>query len=128
MYSLQIHCTYTPLNLLQMELFAGRQKARYQRLTSADEKSARPKKHWMKKTNGRVKGFRLSKCKKLNWKAFSVILIPKRISRVYFDIVKRMKLDEVCPAIIFSCQWGLPVLSHSSVNCRKNFRTLTWLS
>ncbi|CAI9781709.1 unnamed protein product [Fraxinus pennsylvanica] len=110
------------------ELFVGRQTARYQRLTSADEKAARPKNYWMKKINGRVKGFRLSKSKKLNWKAVSVILIPKKIARMYFfEIVKRMKLDEVCPAIIFSCQWGLPVLSHSSVNCQKKSRNLTWL-
>ncbi|KAL2511765.1 Uncharacterized protein Adt_17365 [Abeliophyllum distichum] len=108
------------------ELFVGRRAARYryERVTSAhDDKAAKPKRHWiMKKINGRVKGFRLSKSKKLNWKAFSVILIPRRM---YFDIVKRVKFDEVCPAIIFSCQWGLPVLSHSSLHCPNNSRSLT---
>ncbi|KAL2536898.1 hypothetical protein Fot_18289 [Forsythia ovata] len=108
------------------ELFAGRRAARYERLTSADDKAAKPKRHWiMKKIKGRVKGLRLSKSKKLNWKAFSVIVIPRRIGRIYFDIVERIKFDEVCPEIIFSCQWGLPVLSHSSLHCPNNSRSFT---
>ncbi|KAK2966186.1 hypothetical protein RJ640_008752 [Escallonia rubra] len=102
--------------LLQMgfgEMVERRRSKRYERLTDDDEKMPSPKRRWVKRMNGRLKGLRLSRSRKLNWKAFSVVILPKRIARIYADIVKRiMKMDAVCPGIIFSCQWGLPVLSH----------------
>nr|GMD42335.1 TRNA-specific 2-thiouridylase [Ipomoea batatas] len=58
---------------------------------------------------------RRSKKKLKYWKAFCVVILPRRIARVYGEIAKRVKIMEnVCPAILFSSsQWGLPVLSHS---------------
>lgn len=74
--------------------------------------------------NGRLKGLRLLQSRKLIWKPFSVnLILSRRIARIYADIVKGMKkMDEICPAIVFSCQWGLPILSHSSVSSRKKVR------
>lgn len=110
--------------LLQMgfqEMVEGHLSTRYKMLNSVDEKVARPRKRWAKKMNGRLKGFRLVRSRRLNWKAFSVVLWPKRIAGIYADIVNRiLKIDGVCPGIIFSCQLGLPVLSHPNAKCRRN--------
>ncbi|KAK4427535.1 hypothetical protein Salat_1522400 [Sesamum alatum] len=81
----------------------------------------------MRRVDGRIKGVKLSRARKLNWKPFSIMFV---LSRKIAGFVKRMKMDDACPAIIFSCQWGLPVISHSSVNTRKtpisSYRGLTW--
>ncbi|KAK9291707.1 hypothetical protein L1049_019656 [Liquidambar formosana] len=97
----------------------GHLRSRYEKLSSADEKAVRPRRRWVKKMNGRLRGLRLARSRKLTLKAFSVILLP-RIAKIYADIVNRMKTEGICPAIIFSSHWGLPVLSHSSVKCRKS--------
>lgn len=96
----------------------------YKKLISAEEKAQRPKRQWVKKMNGRLKGFRISPSRKLNWKPFSSVWLPRKMARIYTQIVKRMmkmKMNNngVCPSFIFSCHWGLPVLSHPSVNRRK---------
>ncbi|KAL3515820.1 hypothetical protein ACH5RR_022722 [Cinchona calisaya] len=94
---------------------------RYERLiTSSDESLAMTRRFCFKKLNGRFKGLRLSRSRKLNWKPFlSLVVIPRRIAAVYDAIVKRLKMDDLCPGIVFSCPWGLPVFSHSSsFNCR----------
>lgn len=85
---------------------------RYERLGGVEEKVTNSRKCY-----GRFKGLRLSHSRKLNWKAFSEVSLPRKIARLYGEIVKRMKMEEICPAIVFSCQWGLPVLSHSTVKC-----------
>lgn len=113
----------THSSMLQMgfqELAEGRLRSRYERLTTDDVKAARPRRSWVKKMNGRLKGLRLSRSRKLILKGFSVVLFPRRVVRIYTDIVNRMMVDGICPTIIFSSQWGLPVLSHSSVKCRKS--------
>ncbi|KAL2460659.1 Uncharacterized protein Adt_44079 [Abeliophyllum distichum] len=100
-------------------MFERCRRGRYERLARSDEKAARPKLFWMKKINGRLRGVRLSRSRKLSWKPFFVALrLSKRIARMYDDFVKRMKMDEAYRATTFSCQWGLPVFFHLSVNGR----------
>ncbi|KAK6915762.1 hypothetical protein RJ641_020879 [Dillenia turbinata] len=85
----------------------------YKRLKATEEKkvTTRPRRGWVKKMNGRLKGLRLSRRPpKLNWKTFSIIVMPRRIAGVYAEIVKRINIvDELCPTIIFSSHWGLPI-------------------
>ncbi|GLT34165.1 hypothetical protein SLA2020_086980 [Shorea laevis] len=91
---------------------------RYEKLKHVGDttKVGRPRKRWVKKMKG---GIRLSRSRKLIFKAFSMVVLGGRVARVYADIIDRMKMDGLCPSIIFSTQWGLPVLSHPSLKCRK---------
>ncbi|PRQ42565.1 hypothetical protein RchiOBHm_Chr3g0459041 [Rosa chinensis] len=92
----------------------------YEKLSKRNEKMSRCGRHiWVKKMNGKLKGFRLSRSRKFTLKVFSVVVWPRRIARIYSEVVKRLKTDGVYPNIIFSTQWGLPVLSHSSVKFRE---------
>ncbi|GMN23190.1 hypothetical protein TIFTF001_000041 [Ficus carica] len=94
----------------------GRLRRRYERLSNIGEKVTKPAgRCWVKKTNGRLKGIRLSRSRKLTLKVFSLVVFTSRIARLYNEIVNRMSIDGVYPNIIFTSQWGLPVLSHSSV-------------
>ncbi|KAJ9186081.1 hypothetical protein P3X46_005623 [Hevea brasiliensis] len=70
--------------------------------------------------NGGLKGLRLSRSRKLTFKALSVMVLPSRIVRMYADIISRIKMDDLYPNIIFSTQWGLPILFHPSVKCRRS--------
>ncbi|KAF3454760.1 hypothetical protein FNV43_RR05208 [Rhamnella rubrinervis] len=103
------------------EIGGGGMRHRYEKLSSSmmNEKTARPGSHWVKKMNGRLKGLRLCRPRKLTLKVFSVVVLSSRIARIYSEVVNRMKIDGVCPNINFSTQWGLPVLSHPSVKSRK---------
>ncbi|GAA0164577.1 hypothetical protein LIER_20175 [Lithospermum erythrorhizon] len=103
------------------QFMEGRWNGRYERLGSNDERAGRSKRRWVKKLNGRLRGIRLSRSRRLNWKAFSFVLLPKRIARFYADIMKRVNMEDVYPAITFSYHWGLPVLSHSNnLRCRNS--------
>ncbi|KAH7542870.1 hypothetical protein FEM48_Zijuj02G0121100 [Ziziphus jujuba var. spinosa] len=96
----------------------GRIRYRYEKLSSNMniEKVASPgRRHWVKKMNGRLKGLRLSRSRRLTLKVFSVVVLSSRIGRIYTKVVNRMKIEGGCPAIIFST----PVLSHPSVKCGK---------
>jgi hypothetical protein len=95
------------------DLVGKRLRCRYKKLNNADEKVARPRSCWVQKGNGRLKGLRLSRSRKIIMKAFSVMVLPIRIARIYGDIANRVN-GGVCPAIIFPTQWGLPVVSHLS--------------
>lgn len=107
------------------ELAEGRPRNGYERLTAADHvKAARPRRSWVKKMNGRLKGLRISRSRKLTLKGLSVVVFPRRVVRIYSDMVNRMMMDCMCPSIVFSSQWGFPVLSHSSVKCTKSGITL----
>lgn len=92
-------------------------EGRYQRLRDEAERAVRPRRRWLWKVKGKVRSFRVSPSKRLKWMRF--IVVPRRIAELYAGIVKTMRKDEVYPTIIFSCQWGLPVLSHPTVDCRK---------
>ena len=107
------------------DVVGGRLGCHYEKLTKSNEKVGRPGRHWVKKMNGRLKGLRLSRSRKLTLKIFSAVVWPSRFARICSDIVNKMKADGAYPTIIFSTQWGLPVLSHSSVrgcsiNCSPN--------
>ncbi|KAJ7977782.1 tRNA-specific 2-thiouridylase [Quillaja saponaria] len=109
--------------MLQMgfqNLVGGGMRSSYKRLTDSDEKLARPRRGWVKNMNGRLKGLRLSRSRKLSLKSFSVILMPSRIARIYNDFASKMvKIEGVYPTLVFPTQLGLPVLSHPSIKCRK---------
>jgi len=48
------------------------------------------------------------------------VVIPKRVSEFYAELLSMMRVDAVFPTINFSSsQWGLPVLSHPSVVNKK---------
>lgn len=115
---------YFKLQMGFQELVEGRLRSsygyEYERLTTQAARS----RSWMKKRL--IKGLRLSRPRKLILKlnkGFSLVLFPKRVVRMYTDVVNRMMVDDdgMCPTptptptIIFSSQWGLPVLSHSRV-------------
>ncbi|KAJ0521739.1 hypothetical protein HanRHA438_Chr10g0452381 [Helianthus annuus] len=75
----------------------------------------------LKKVNRRFKGFRLIVTRKLKWRRFWMAVMPsKRTMKIYSDMVNQMKVDGSYPAIVFSCQWGLPVLSHPTSSCRNS--------
>ncbi|XP_021623957.1 uncharacterized protein LOC110623355 [Manihot esculenta] len=98
---------------------------RYKKLISSEEELARPRSSsCVKKMNGGLKGLRLWRSRKLILKALSVMVLPSRIARVYADIISRIKMDDLYPNIIFYTQWGLPVLSHPSVKCRRSMRNM----
>ncbi|XVE63190.1 hypothetical protein DITRI_Ditri06bG0180400 [Diplodiscus trichospermus] len=93
-------------------------KCRYEKLRNDPNKVARPSRRWVKNMSGGLKGLRLSRSRKLSLKIFS-------IARIYADIVGRMMMDAgLCPNIIFSTRWGLPTLSHPSLQGRKDHISL----
>lgn len=113
------------------DLVAGRVRCRYERLICDDDHQekvmARPRSssrkcYWVKKMNGRlIKGLRLSpRSRKLTLKALSAAVVPSKIIRMYADVLDRMKMDGLCPNLIFSAQWGLPVLSYPSLKCKRS--------
>ncbi|KAH6837679.1 hypothetical protein C2S53_000963 [Perilla frutescens var. hirtella] len=114
-----------------MDFQDARWRGRYEKLSSGEEKAAaaRTRRLWLKKLSRRGKGLKLSRSRrKLNWKPFSIMLmLSRKIARKYVDFVKRLKMDEACPAIVFSFQWGLPVLSHQREIPISNCKNLTWL-
>ncbi|KAL9332404.1 hypothetical protein ACSQ67_002014 [Phaseolus vulgaris] len=89
-----------------------RRRCGYEKMSSSGEKMMRGgRRCWVKFVNGRLRGLRLSRCRKLS-------LAVVRIVRLYSEVVERMKMENMYPAIVLSTQWGLPVLSHSSHVCR----------
>ncbi|XVF56885.1 hypothetical protein PTKIN_Ptkin06aG0156300 [Pterospermum kingtungense] len=92
-------------------------QCRYEKLRN-DPNKERPRKRWVKKMRGGLKGLRLSRSRKLSLKIFS-------IARIYIDIVDRMKMDAgICPNIMFSTHWGLPTLSHPKFHSKKDLISL----
>lgn len=81
----------------------------------------RPRRRWPKRMNIKLKGLRISGHRKLKLKAFSVVFWPRKIAKIYADVLdKIMKINGTCPGIIFSSQLGFPVLSHPTSECRRN--------
>ncbi|KAK4378775.1 hypothetical protein RND71_000637 [Anisodus tanguticus] len=68
-------------------------QGRYERLGGVEERviAIRPRRCWLiNKMNGRFRGIKLSRTRKLNWKAFSsLVKLPRRIARIYGEIVKK---------------------------------------
>lgn len=51
----------------------------------------------------------------------SWVILQKLVVEMYCEIMSRTKLEGiVCPTIIFSSQWGLPILSHPTVAGKKD--------
>ncbi|GAB4857246.1 hypothetical protein Ancab_015153 [Ancistrocladus abbreviatus] len=76
---------------------------------------ARPRGQWMKKMKRRIRGVKLFRRRKVNWKVFSSLMLSRRTGRTYAEIVKRLiSLEPVWPNVIFATNWGLPVVSASS--------------
>lgn len=51
----------------------------------------------------------------------SSFILRKVVVEMYSEIMSRTKLEGiVCPTIIFSSQWGLPILSHPSTVGKKD--------
>ncbi|KAI3788761.1 hypothetical protein L2E82_01536 [Cichorium intybus] len=91
----------------------------YKKLTGGKKSMGMPRRcRTLKKINGRLKGFKLISTRKLKWRSFWIALMPKRTLRICCDILNRLKVDGAYPAIVFSSQWGLPVLSHPTSKCR----------
>nr|KYP71693.1 hypothetical protein KK1_010962 [Cajanus cajan] len=83
----------------------------YEKLTSSRD----GRRCWVKCVNGRLRGLRLSRCRKVSLG----VVLSSRIVRVYSEVVNRMNMQNMYPAIVLSTQWGLPVLSHSSHLCTR---------
>ncbi|BAT86165.1 hypothetical protein VIGAN_04379000 [Vigna angularis var. angularis] len=97
-------------------LASKRTRCGYEKLTSSSEKMMRDgRRCWVKSVNGRLRGLRLSRCRKLS---LAVVLFSSRIVRLYTEVVNSMNMENIYPAIVLSTQWGLPVLSHPSHVCR----------
>ncbi|KAJ8752423.1 hypothetical protein K2173_004059 [Erythroxylum novogranatense] len=100
-------------------------RSRYEKLAkngNDDEKlgakAVRSRRRWVKR-NGGIKGFRLSRTRKLT--CASVVVLSTRIAKVCWDIFNAtINTDHFSyPGFVFSTHWGLPVLSHPSVKCKR---------
>lgn len=83
-------------------------------IISSSSTSLRRRCFWVKKMNGKkiIKGVKISRCRRVvNWKRFSWVVFPRKISRIYSHFVKRLiELDG--NSVIFATTWGIPVLSN----------------
>ncbi|CAO2827670.1 unnamed protein product [Amaranthus hypochondriacus] len=86
--------------------------------SSSSSSSPTPRRRcfWVKKMNGKgklIRGVKISRCRRVvNLKRFSLVLFPRKIGRIYSEIVKRLiELDG--SSIIFATTWGIPVLSNN---------------
>ncbi|TKY61620.1 AT-hook motif nuclear-localized protein 20 [Spatholobus suberectus] len=92
-------------------LATKRMRCGYEKLTSSSQKMMRDGRScWVKSLNGRLRGLRLSRSRKVSLG----VVLSSRIVRIYTEVVNRMNMENIYPAIVLSTQWGLPVLSHSS--------------
>nr|XP_043625431.1 uncharacterized protein LOC122596847 [Erigeron canadensis] len=100
------------------ELVEKYQNNGYKKLTMGKKPAGTPKKGGtMKKVNRRFKGFRLMTSRKLKWRSFWMAMMPiRRTLSICCDMLNRLKVDGSYPAIVFTSQWGLPVLAHPAPN------------
>lgn len=123
---------HRPWSMLQMGLqylATKRMRCGYEKLTTSGSTDDQKKmnirvgrrRSWVKSVNGRLRGLRLSRSRKLSLGAFSTVLLSsRRIVRIYTHVANRMNMENIYPTIVLPTQWGLPVLSHpSSVVCRR---------
>ncbi|RDX74392.1 hypothetical protein CR513_45872, partial [Mucuna pruriens] len=93
-------------------LATKRMRCGYEKLKSSSQKMMRDgRRCWVKSLNGRLRGLRLSRSRKVS---LGVVLLSNRILRIYTEVVNRINMENIYPAILLSTHWGLPVLSHSS--------------
>ncbi|KAK7337629.1 hypothetical protein VNO77_18212 [Canavalia gladiata] len=97
-------------------LATKRMRCGYEKLTNPTQKMMRIGRRccWVKSMNGRLRGLRLSRSRKL-----SLVVLSSRIVRMCTEVVNRMNMENIYPTIVLPTQWGLPVLSHNSHLCRR---------
>lgn len=92
----------------------------YTRLSNpCHEKKTGPRKQWQKSLRKKVRGMKLTRSRKLSWKAISLIMVPRKIRSMYREILNALSLEGGWINAPFITSWGLPALSHSSVKCQK---------
>lgn len=109
------------MGLLEIAGIGGRRwECHYEKLNSSGGSNNRVvviimrRRRWIKKMLKRgMKGFRLYRFTRLRSSFGLKVSFLMSLSRRIREIVNRMKfVEDVCPNIIFSTQWGLPVLSY----------------
>lgn len=100
-------------NKLKMLKIIGKYRSRsscqYQKLSHHYEKvTTRTIRHkWGKKLEGRSKGFRLNRPRRLVLKA---LVLPRRILSIYARITDKMNREGLYPNLILSSHWGFPIV------------------
>ncbi|KAL1212735.1 hypothetical protein V5N11_021289 [Cardamine amara subsp. amara] len=90
--------------------YRSRSPLRYQKLSQHYEKvtTTRTKRHNLgKKLEGRSKGFRLNRSRRLVLKA---LVLPRRILSIYARITDKMNREGLYPNLILSSHWGFPIV------------------
>ncbi|KFK26419.1 hypothetical protein AALP_AA8G246100 [Arabis alpina] len=87
--------------------YRSRSSCRYQKL-SHDHYEKVTTKTIRHKLDGRSKGFRLNRPRRLVLKA---LVLPRRILSIYARIADKMNIEGLCPNVILSSHWGFPVVS-----------------
>ena len=105
------------MGLLEIAGIGGRRwECHYEKLNSGGSNRVvvMRRRRWVKKMLKRgMKGFRLYRFTRLKSSFGLKVSFLMSLSRRIREIVSRMKVvEDVCPNIIFSAQWGLPVLSY----------------
>uniref|UniRef100_A0A1J3J1Q3 Uncharacterized protein n=3 Tax=Noccaea caerulescens TaxID=107243 RepID=A0A1J3J1Q3_NOCCA len=89
--------------------YRSRSSCRYQKLSHHYEKiTTRATRHnWGKKLDGRSKGFRLNRSRRLVLKA---LVLPRRILSIYARITDKMNREGFYPNLTLSSHWGFPIV------------------
>ncbi|KAG8056514.1 hypothetical protein GUJ93_ZPchr0002g25985 [Zizania palustris] len=92
----------------------------YQRLECRDD-GARPRWRWLPTLNGKAASPCFFHVKKFKWSRITSVLLPRKVAELSSKIrrVGSTMDGDICPKIIFSSQWGLPVLSRPLLARRK---------
>ncbi|XP_022547382.2 uncharacterized protein LOC103837131 [Brassica rapa] len=89
--------------------YRSRSSCRYQKLGHHYEKATtRTIRHnWGKKIEGRSKGFRLNRPRRLVLKA---LVLPRRISSIYARITDKMNMEGFYSNLVLFSHWGFPIV------------------
>ncbi|KAL0738662.1 hypothetical protein Bca4012_014872 [Brassica carinata] len=102
-------------NKLKMLRILGKYRSRsschYQKLSHHKEKVTL-RHNSGKKLEGRSKGFRLNRPRRLVLKA---LVLPRRIFSIYARITDKMNIEGFYPNLVLSSHWGFPVVSEKKL-------------
>ncbi|KAG2278539.1 uncharacterized protein LOC111210111 [Brassica napus] len=89
--------------------YRSRSSRRYQKLGHHYEKATtRTIRHnWGKKIEGRSKGFRLNRPRKL---VLNALVLPRRISSIYSRVKDKLNKEGFCSNLILFSHWGFPIV------------------
>ncbi|KAF8099363.1 hypothetical protein N665_0245s0041 [Sinapis alba] len=90
--------------------YRSRSLCRYQKLSHHhyEKVTTRVIRHnWEKKLEGRSKGFRLNRPRRLVLKA---LVVPRRISSIYARITDKMNSEGFYSNLILFSHWGFPIV------------------